>query len=144
MKPARRIAVALLSLIVVASPVFARGGGHARGGHSSGGRSSHRSSGGHHSSHSRSSRRASSRGHASRGHRPSSAHTTASTTAGTTSAERVHVNGYTRKDGTYVAPHDRTKANGTKADNWSTRGNLNPDTGKKGTKALAPAKPPVR
>lgn len=46
----------------------------------------------------------------------------------------VHVNGYTKKDGTYVAPHYRSAPNGTKADNWSTKGNVNPYTGKEGTK----------
>jgi len=45
----------------------------------------------------------------------------------------VHVRGYTRKDGTYVPPHDRTAPNGTKLDNWSTKGNINPETGKPGT-----------
>ncbi|HEY4249290.1 MAG TPA: hypothetical protein VGM64_20880 [Lacunisphaera sp.] len=46
----------------------------------------------------------------------------------------VHVRGYTKKDGTYVAPHDRTAPNHTKNDNWSTKGNVNPETGKAGTK----------
>ena len=46
----------------------------------------------------------------------------------------VHVNGYTRKDGTYVAPYVRTAPNSTKADNWSTQGNVNPYTGEEGTK----------
>jgi hypothetical protein len=46
----------------------------------------------------------------------------------------VHVKGYTKKDGTYVAPHDRTAPNSTKNDNWSTKGNVNPETGKPGTK----------
>jgi TPR repeat protein len=49
---------------------------------------------------------------------------------------QVKVRGYTRKDGTYVAPHMRSSPNGTKADNWSTRGNINPYTGKEGTKPL--------
>lgn len=50
-------------------------------------------------------------------------------------AQRSHsVRGYTRKDGTYVAPHRATNSNGTKLDNWSTRGNVNPYTGKVGTK----------
>ncbi|GEO43624.1 hypothetical protein SAE02_77720 [Skermanella aerolata] len=31
----------------------------------------------------------------------------------------VSVRGYTRKDGTYVAPHIRTSPNGTCADNFS-------------------------
>jgi hypothetical protein len=46
----------------------------------------------------------------------------------------VHVKGSTRKNGTYVAPHERTAPNKTKDDNWSTKGNVNPNTGKKGTK----------
>lgn len=44
------------------------------------------------------------------------------------------VRGYTKKDGTYVAPHKQTNPNGTKQDNWSTKGNVNPYTGKPGTK----------
>ncbi len=47
---------------------------------------------------------------------------------------QVHVNGYTRKDGTYVAPHMRSSPNSIKQDNWSTKGNINPYTGKIGTK----------
>ena len=47
---------------------------------------------------------------------------------------QVHVDGYTKKDGTYVAPHYRSSPNSTKADNYSTRGNVNPYTGKVGTK----------
>ena len=46
----------------------------------------------------------------------------------------VYVNGYYRKDGTYVKPHYRSSPNGTKADNWSTYGNTNPYTGEAGTK----------
>ena len=42
--------------------------------------------------------------------------------------------GYTKSNGTYVAPSHATNPNGTKADNWSTRGNANPYTGKPGTK----------
>lgn len=44
------------------------------------------------------------------------------------------VRGYTRKDGTYVAPHVRTAPNSTRTDNWSTRGNVNPYTGREGNK----------
>ncbi len=44
------------------------------------------------------------------------------------------VRGYVRKDGKYVAPHRQTNPNKTKRDNWSTKGNTNPDTGKPGTK----------
>jgi opacity protein-like surface antigen len=46
---------------------------------------------------------------------------------------QVHVKGYTKKDGTYVAPHYRSSPNSTKLDNYSTRGNANPYTGKVGT-----------
>lgn len=44
------------------------------------------------------------------------------------------VSGYTRQDGTYVAPHMQTNPNSTRNDNWSTRGNINPYTGQYGTK----------
>lgn len=46
----------------------------------------------------------------------------------------VHVKGYTKKNGTYVAPHYRSSPNRTKADNWSHKGNVNPYTGEVGTK----------
>ena len=41
---------------------------------------------------------------------------------------------YPNKTVTSVKPHLRTTANNTKTDNWSTIGNVNPHTGKKGTK----------
>lgn len=44
------------------------------------------------------------------------------------------VRGYTKKDGTYVAPHQRTNPDKSKSNNWSTKGNTNPYTGKPGTK----------
>ena len=47
---------------------------------------------------------------------------------------RTRVKAYTKKDGTRVEAHERTKANTKKNDNWSTKGNVNPNTGKKGTK----------
>jgi hypothetical protein len=40
--------------------------------------------------------------------------------------------GYVKKNGTYVAPSYRTKADGNKYNNYSTKGNYNPYTGKKG------------
>lgn len=43
------------------------------------------------------------------------------------------VKGYTKKDGTYVASHKQTNPDKSKANNWSSKGNTNPDTGKKGT-----------
>lgn len=45
------------------------------------------------------------------------------------------VKGYYRKDGTYVAPHQRSSPNATKADNYSTKGNVNPYTRKSGAKS---------
>lgn len=51
---------------------------------------------------------------------------------------QVHVNGYTKRDGTYVAPHYRSSPNSTTADNYSTTGNVNPYTGALGTKDPAP------
>ncbi len=51
---------------------------------------------------------------------------------GQTSTKHVRVNGYYRKDGTYVRPHYRTAPNSTNRDNFSTYGNTNPYTGKPG------------
>ena len=49
-----------------------------------------------------------------------------------TNPKHVKVKGYYRKDGTYVRPHYRTAPNSTNRDNFSTRGNVNPYTGKPG------------
>jgi len=38
------------------------------------------------------------------------------------------------KKGTYVHGHARTSPNRTTSDNWSKKGNMNPYTGKRGTK----------
>lgn len=46
----------------------------------------------------------------------------------------TRVRGYYKKDGTYVQPHVRSDSDGTKLNNWSTKGNVNPYTGKMGTK----------
>jgi hypothetical protein len=45
-----------------------------------------------------------------------------------------YVHGYTRGDGTYVPGHYATNPNSTPNDNYSTKGNENPWTGKSGTK----------
>lgn len=42
------------------------------------------------------------------------------------------VKGYSRSNGTYVKPYYRTYSNNYKWDNYSSRGNYNPYTGKKG------------
>lgn len=44
------------------------------------------------------------------------------------------VKGHFTKKGTYVKSHRQTNSNHTKRDNYSTKGNTNPYTGKKGTK----------
>ena len=43
------------------------------------------------------------------------------------------VNGYVKRDGTYVDGHFKSDANGYKFDNYSTKGNINPYTGQAGT-----------
>jgi len=48
----------------------------------------------------------------------------------------VKVKGYLKKSGKYVNPYTRTKPNKTKIDNYSTKGNINPYTGKKGTEKI--------
>ena len=48
-------------------------------------------------------------------------------------AKDVSVSGYTRNDGTYVAPHYRSAPDGNFDNNWSTLGNINPHTGRPGT-----------
>src|ERR1051326_3977388 len=50
----------------------------------------------------------------------------------------VSVKGYVRSNGTYVVPYVRSAPNGTTADNYSTKGNVNPYTGQPGTKNPAP------
>jgi len=55
---------------------------------------------------------------------------------GTGSNPNSHsVDGYTRNNGTYVAPHQQTNPNNTQMDNYGTRGNQNPYTGQYGTKS---------
>lgn len=46
----------------------------------------------------------------------------------------TYVNGYTRKDGTHVQGHYRTRPDSNPYNNYSTEGNVNPYTGKSGTK----------
>lgn len=62
----------------------------------------------------------------------SSSHT--STSSHSSSGDSHTVRGHYTKDGTYVQPHHATNPDGTKTNNWSTKGNVNPHTGKEGTK----------
>lgn len=55
-------------------------------------------------------------------------------------AAPTHVRGHIdRRTGTYVAPHVRTAPDHTRLNNYSTKGNVNPYTGKAGTKSPLPA-----
>lgn len=45
----------------------------------------------------------------------------------------TRVKGYTTKRGTYVIPSYRSSPNKVKYDNYSSKGNYNPYTGKKGS-----------
>jgi hypothetical protein len=47
-------------------------------------------------------------------------------------ARPVHVRSHVTKRGTYVPAHNRTSPDHTRSNNWSTRGNTNPYTGKRG------------
>lgn len=38
------------------------------------------------------------------------------------------------KNGVYTPPHSRSTPDASKSNNWSTKGNVNPYTGKKGSK----------
>ena len=49
-------------------------------------------------------------------------------------ATPVRTKAYIKRDGSYVASSYRTAPNRTKADNYSTKGNYNPYTGKIGKK----------
>lgn len=46
----------------------------------------------------------------------------------------VRVRGHYRSNGTYVQPHYRSNPDGNPYNNWSTYPNINPYTGKRGTK----------
>lgn len=54
---------------------------------------------------------------------------------GTGSSSHSHsVRSYTRKNGTHVAAHRQTNPDHTQLNNYSTKGNVNPSTGKTGTR----------
>jgi hypothetical protein len=48
-------------------------------------------------------------------------------------ADAAGVRGHVTRKGTYVQPHARTNPDRSKANNYSSKGNVNPYTGKKGT-----------
>jgi hypothetical protein len=59
--------------------------------------------------------------------------TTLAFTGAALAADDHTVKGYVKKDGTYGAPTVATNPNATKLDNYSTKGNVNPSSGKVGT-----------
>ena len=67
------------------------------------------------------------------GGRTSSSRSSYSRSSGTGSHT---ISGYTRRNGTYVAPSHATNSNRTQRDNYSAKGNVNPFTGRVGTKAV--------
>lgn len=98
------LVIALLALSLSAPAMARGGGGHGGGGHYSGGHSG-------------------------------TSHLSYTSGSGTgAKSQKEHVKGYTRKDGKQVKAHDRSTKDGTKNNNWSTKGNRNPETGKAGTK----------
>jgi hypothetical protein len=52
----------------------------------------------------------------------------------------THVNGYVKKDGTYVAPHNKSTPDNKFENNWTTKGNDNPTTGASGSRVTEPKK----
>ncbi len=60
-------------------------------------------------------------------------HSSASTGTGVNSHSHV-VHGYTKRNGTHVQSYHATDPNHTQRDNYSAKGNVNPYTGKVGTK----------
>ena len=56
--------------------------------------------------------------------------------SGVAGARDTYVQGHTRKDGTYVQGHYRSNPDSSRANNYSTEGNVNPYTGQAGTVPL--------
>ena len=50
----------------------------------------------------------------------------------------THVRSYTKKDGTHVEAHRRSTPDKSFENNWSTKPNSNPYTGKSGTRVTSP------
>ena len=71
------------------------------------------------------------------GHGGGHASSYSSSRSTSTTSDHV-VSGYTKANGTYVAPYHATNVNSTKTDNYSTVGNVNPYTGQAGTKPDGP------
>ena len=64
-----------------------------------------------------------------------SSHSSGSHSSSHSSGGSHSVSSYTTSKGTHVAPSHATNPNTSKRDNWSSKGNVNPHTGKAGTKS---------
>lgn len=62
--------------------------------------------------------------------------TKSTTTFNNSTYKSTTVKSYVKKDGTYVESHKKSKKDDTTLNNWSTKGNTNPYTGKKGNKKI--------
>jgi hypothetical protein len=63
-----------------------------------------------------------------------SSHSTKSTGNGYVNPSSTYTSGYVKNNGTYVSPHMKSASNSTELDNYGTKGNTNPYTGKAGSK----------
>jgi hypothetical protein len=107
-----------------------------KGSHSSGSRSSG------HSTHAKSPGPTTSRS-SSHSSTTTQKHSSKSTSPGPgtgSKSQSTNVKGYVKKDGTYVAPHKRSAPDKNFNNNWSTKGNSNPYTGKPGSQRSPPVK----
>lgn len=50
-------------------------------------------------------------------------------------AHADYTHGYIKRNGTYVSGYHRSRSDSTKLNNYSTKGNFNPYTGKRGSKS---------
>lgn len=66
----------------------------------------------------------------------------AAMTATSAFAQTVYVQPHVRKDGTFVPGHYRTAPNASRADNWSSKPNVNPYNGREGRVDPNQPKPP--
>ena len=64
-------------------------------------------------------------------------------TVSTVALADKHVNGYTRKDGTYVQPYTRSTPDSNFSNNYSSQGNTNPSTGSRGSERNEYSNPPA-
>lgn len=61
----------------------------------------------------------------------------------TSALAQQHVDGYFRKNGTYVQPHYRSNPDSSRSNNYSSQGNINPYTGQRGTADPYRPSPPI-